>query len=260
MAEAFVTNLDRDGETRRFAGHGQAVLGTAGGLTILRTVFEPGWRWSNDIKPIAGTDSCQIRHLGYVMSGRLNVRLNDGTEFEMGSGDLYDIQPGHDAWVLGDERCVMVDFSPDATRYATGMPKPTTTTEPDRYLDLVRAGYAAFNARDMDALRTLMATEVVQHVPGQSRFAGSYKGIDNVLAYYGTLGEVTGGTFRVDLIDVHGDGHGHVTAIHQVNMSRGDAHRVTRGSILFTFLGDKVTDLLEMRPDLAGDDAFFADA
>jgi quercetin dioxygenase-like cupin family protein len=71
------------------------------GYTIGRFNFEPGWRWSECVKPVAGTDSCQNAHLGYVVSGRLTVRLNDGTEKTLNAGDSYTIPPGHDAWVEG---------------------------------------------------------------------------------------------------------------------------------------------------------------
>jgi ketosteroid isomerase-like protein len=252
---AHISNLERDGERRPFAGHGSAVLGSAGALSVLRGVFEPGWRWSNDVKPIAGTASCQTRHLGYVNSGRMQVRMDDGTESTLQAGDLFDLSPGHDAWTLGDENCVMVDVSPEATRYAR---KGATAPAEDENMALVRRGYAAFNSGDMDTLRTILAKDVAQHVPGTSQLAGSYKGIDAVLGYYGKLAELTDGKFRADLIDVHGDGQAHVAAVHQVTATRNGVNRISRGSILFTFLGGKATDLLELHSDLAGDDAFFA--
>src|SRR5437879_946381 len=118
MTDARISNLERDGENRPFAAHGHAVLGSAGGLTLLRGEFEPGWRWSTDIAPLAGTSSCQTRHLGYVISGTMQVRMDDGAEITIRAGDLFDLPAGHDAWVLGDEPCVMVDYSADATRYA----------------------------------------------------------------------------------------------------------------------------------------------
>src|SRR4051812_23691198 len=135
-----ITKLERDGETRTFAAHGHAVLGSAGGLTLLRGVFEPGWKWSTDVAPLAGTTSCQIRHLGYVISGRMQVRMDDGSESTVEAGDLFDLPAGHDAWVVGDEPCVMVDYSSDATRYAT---RGTATAKPDdSYMQQVRRGYA----------------------------------------------------------------------------------------------------------------------
>ncbi|HTZ42998.1 MAG TPA: nuclear transport factor 2 family protein [Jatrophihabitans sp.] len=252
-----ISNLERDGERRPFADHGHAILGSAGGLTVLRGVFEPGWRWTSDVAPIAGTASCQTRHLGYIESGRMQVRLDDGTELTMAAGDLFDLPPGHDAWVLGDEPCVMYDYSPEVTRYARGRAEGIGAAE-DAHMELVRRGYAAFNTADVDTLRSILSHDVVQHVPGSSQVAGLYKGIDAVLGYYAKLGELTGGTFRAHLIEVFGDGGPHVTALHQITATRDGMTRVSRGTIVFTFLGDRATDLLEMRSDLPGDDAFFA--
>ena len=78
--------------------------------TALKGTFEPGWRWSEHVKPIAETDSCQAAHLGYVLSGRMHIVMDDGTEGEVGPGDAFSIPPGHDAWTVGDEACVLVDF------------------------------------------------------------------------------------------------------------------------------------------------------
>jgi mannose-6-phosphate isomerase-like protein (cupin superfamily) len=76
-----------------------------------RFTFQPGWKWSVCVKPVAGTDSCQAEHLGYVVSGRAHVVHDDGTEVDVGPGDAYLIAPGHDAWVLGDEPFVGIEFS-----------------------------------------------------------------------------------------------------------------------------------------------------
>jgi class 3 adenylate cyclase len=73
-------------------------------------VYEPGWRWSTSVKPIAGTEACQYHHFGYTVSGRLRVQMPDGTELEIGPQELFEIPPGHDAWVVGDEPWVSVDF------------------------------------------------------------------------------------------------------------------------------------------------------
>ena len=78
------------------------------GTTAARLRLEPGWSWSGAIKPVAGTDSCQARHVGVVESGRLRVRHDDGTESELAPGEAYVIEPGHDAWVIGDEPVVVV--------------------------------------------------------------------------------------------------------------------------------------------------------
>ncbi|MEO7261548.1 MAG: nuclear transport factor 2 family protein [Jatrophihabitantaceae bacterium] len=255
MTDVMISNLERDGEVRPFAKHGHAHLVSAGGLTLMRGVFEPGWRWSADVAPIAGTDSCQTRHLGYVLAGAMRIRTDDGAEYDIGVGDLFDLPAGHDAWVVGNETCVMLDYSAEATRYARA---EGIAQSEDAAMALVRRGYAAFNSQDVDTLRTIFAADVVQHVPGHSPLAGTYKGADAVLGYYGKLAEMTDGTFRAHLIDVYGDGLGHVVAIHQTNATRNGMSRTSRGSIVFSVVGDKATDLLEVHSDLPGDDAFFS--
>ena len=84
------------------------------GTTAGRFAFEPGWRWSECVKPVAGTDSCQARHVGIVQSGRMGVLHEDGTELELGAGEAYVIEPGHDAWVVGNEGVVAFEFEPRA--------------------------------------------------------------------------------------------------------------------------------------------------
>jgi quercetin dioxygenase-like cupin family protein len=110
MAGIEVKRFDAPDETRPFVDKGQAEVVQVGGQTVGHGVFEPGWRWSEHVKPIAGTESCQVSHLGYVESGRMHVVMDDGTEGEVGPGDIVAIPPGHDAWVVGDEPCVMMDF------------------------------------------------------------------------------------------------------------------------------------------------------
>jgi hypothetical protein len=81
-----------------------------GETTAARMTFEPGWRWSECVKPVVGTDSCQVRHVGVAQSGRLHVVHEDGTEVEIVAGDAYVIEPGHDASVVGDESFVGYEF------------------------------------------------------------------------------------------------------------------------------------------------------
>jgi hypothetical protein len=81
-----------------------------GSAKAARLTLEPGWRWSECIKPVVGTDSCQARHVGTVASGHLHVKHDDGSEGEAGPGDAYVIEPGHDAWVGGDEPFVGYEF------------------------------------------------------------------------------------------------------------------------------------------------------
>ena len=110
MAGVEIKNFDSPTETRPFEGKGKAEIVDIAGHMVGRITFEPGWKWSNNVKPIAGTDSCQADHLGYVLSGRMKVYMDDGSEAEYGEGDLFSIRPGHDAEVLGDQACVVVDW------------------------------------------------------------------------------------------------------------------------------------------------------
>jgi cupin domain len=110
MADMEVKNFDSPDEVRPFEGNGQAEVLNIGGQVVGKATFEPGWKWSENVKPIAGTDSCQVSHLGYVISGRMRVFMDDGTEKEIGPGDVMAIPPGHDAETIGDEACVSLDF------------------------------------------------------------------------------------------------------------------------------------------------------
>ena len=94
------------------------------GGTVGLGTFEPGWRWSEHVKPLAGTDTCQSAHIGYCISGRMVVQMDDGTEKEVAPGDVVVIPPGHDAWVVGDEPCVQVDFTGMETYAKAKSPAP----------------------------------------------------------------------------------------------------------------------------------------
>ena len=102
-------NFDKTDETRPFE-KGRAEVVEVSGLTVMRGTFEPGWSWSGCIKPVVGGESCQVAHKWYVVSGRMKMRMDDGTEFEWRAGDVGVIPPGHDAWVDGDEPFVFIDF------------------------------------------------------------------------------------------------------------------------------------------------------
>ena len=92
-----------------------------GGTTAARLTLEPGWSWSSAIKPVAGTASCEARHVGVVEAGKLHIKHDDGTETEIAAGDAYVIEPGHDAWVVGDDTFVGYEFEQRAAEeYAAG--------------------------------------------------------------------------------------------------------------------------------------------
>ncbi len=107
---AELKNFESPDETRAFEGKGQTEVVQLAGHTVAKGTFEPGWKWSENVKPIAGTDSCQVAHFAYVLSGSMRVYMDDGSEVEIKAGDVAAIPPGHDAEVPGDEACVMVDF------------------------------------------------------------------------------------------------------------------------------------------------------
>jgi hypothetical protein len=109
--------LDTPDEARSFP-KGEMTLVQLDGLIVARGVIQPGWKWSNDVKPLAGTDSCEVPHTGYVVSGRMHVQMDDGTEAEYGAGDVFVISPGHDGWVVGDEPYVALEWSGSAGEFA----------------------------------------------------------------------------------------------------------------------------------------------
>jgi hypothetical protein len=110
-------NLNTPDDARSFP-NGEMALVQLDGLTVARGVMQPGWKWSNDVKPLAGTESCDIPHTGIVLGGRVHVVMDDGREAEYGEGDVFVIPPGHDGWVVGDEPYVALEWSGSATEFA----------------------------------------------------------------------------------------------------------------------------------------------
>jgi hypothetical protein len=113
--DPIVKNFDRPDETPELP-KGRAALVSLGDQTIVRGNLEPGWRWSNDWRPIMGTPSCQIAHTGYVLSGKAHFEMDDGATIEVGPGDVYSIPPGHDAWVVGDAARQTLDWAPTSNK------------------------------------------------------------------------------------------------------------------------------------------------
>ncbi len=145
-----------------------------------KMTYEPGWRWSVDIQPIARTDSCQYHHLGLSISGRLRVQLPDGTELEIGPGDVFEIPPGHDAWVVGDEPWVSVDFEAMRT-YA----KPS-------------------DARDERVLASIVLTDIVDSTR-RARELGAARWRD-LIAEHNRKASLAIDRFRGRLVKTTGDG------------------------------------------------------
>jgi quercetin dioxygenase-like cupin family protein len=111
MAELQAKRFEAPDEVRPFKdGKGQVELVELDGSAIGLGTFEAGWRWSEHVRPLSGTDSCQVQHIGYVLRGRMHVVMDDGAELEVGPGDVFNMPPGHDAWIVGEEACVLLDF------------------------------------------------------------------------------------------------------------------------------------------------------
>jgi hypothetical protein len=102
-------SFEQADEVREFT-NGRAEILNVGGGEVGRLVLQPGWRWSNDVKPIAKTESCEAPHFQYHVSGQIAILMDDGNEFIAGPGDVTSLPSGHDAWVVGDEPVVLVDW------------------------------------------------------------------------------------------------------------------------------------------------------
>lgn len=106
----FSHNFSDPNEVRTFP-KGHVELVAFQGVTVGRATFDPGWHWSESLKSIAGTTSCEAPHCGFVLSGHMHVEMNDGSAADFGPNDVMIVPPGHDAWTVGDEPCVVIDFS-----------------------------------------------------------------------------------------------------------------------------------------------------
>ncbi len=109
LAKSEAKSFEKPDEVRTFP-KGRVELINIGGATIGRAIFEPGWRWSTSVMPIAKTASCEAPHFQYHVAGVLHVKMDDGTEYDLKPGDVSLLPSGHDAWTVGDEAVIVVDF------------------------------------------------------------------------------------------------------------------------------------------------------
>jgi hypothetical protein len=116
MASAEHKGFGKPDETRTFP-HGKVELLNIGNGVVGKLTLEPGWKWSSDVKPIANTEWCEAPHFQYQVSGTLHVKMSDGMEFDSKTGDITALPSGHDAWVVGNEAVVLIDFH-GASNYA----------------------------------------------------------------------------------------------------------------------------------------------
>ena len=117
--QVFARNFGRPDGTTTFPNGCEEVVDVQG-TAVGRLTLRPGWRWSNDVRPLIGSDSCPAQHTGYCLSGSLHVEMDHGATLEIGPGDLYSIPPGHDAWVVGSDTCTLLDWAEKAKK--PGMP------------------------------------------------------------------------------------------------------------------------------------------
>ena len=110
MAKTIKKSLGKPDEVRSFP-KGKLEVVKLGDLVFGKATFEAGWKWSECVKPIAGTSSCMVHHNAYVVSGRMRIKMDDGSETEVGPGDVFVCPAGHDAWTVGAEPCIAYDFS-----------------------------------------------------------------------------------------------------------------------------------------------------
>jgi hypothetical protein len=122
MAGIASKNFEKADEVRK-PDKTQVEVVDLGSVKAARMTLQPGWRWSECIKPAVGGDSCQVHHVGTVVSGTLHVEHEDGTTVDIGTGDAYVIEPGHDAWVVGSEPFVGFEFDSQAAQTYAQMPE-----------------------------------------------------------------------------------------------------------------------------------------
>ncbi len=221
--------FDKSDEVREFP-NGRAEILRVGGSEIGRRVFEPGWRWSNHVKPIAGTDSCTAPHFQYHVAGRLAIRMDDGTEFIAEPGDVTSLPSGHDAWVLGDEPVVVVDWF-GASNYAK---QDQAAMEP---LKVVEAFGAAWADHDLDVALALITDDCVFDATGPPPDGTRCVGVDAIRAVWSPIFEDLSSRFEEEETFEAGD-----RVVQRWRYSFADGH--VRGVDLFRVRDGKVAEKL----------------
>lgn len=195
MQEALLRKTEPDEERMFLDGKGSLKIYKLGDAIIGRGTFKPGWRWSQHVKPIAGTDSCQAEHTGLMLTGTMCVRMDDGQELEFHAGDTFHMRPGHDAWIVGDETCELLDFS-GATHYAVphahmqAMASAGSSQTEERNKQVVMQGYENFSRGDIDGLIASYTDDIewLGYDSPNVPFAGNYHGIEGVRQFFQNLG------------------------------------------------------------------------
>jgi ketosteroid isomerase-like protein len=192
MQEALQRKDTPDEERMFLDGMGSLKVYKVGSSIVGRGTFKPGWRWSKHVKPIAGTESCQAAHTGIMLAGTLCVRMDDGEEVEYHAGDSFYMAPGHDAWVVGDETCDLLDFSGSAN-YAvphSHAQSTATASSAENNKRVVMQGYEDFGRGDIDAVIARYTDDIewVGYESPNIPFAGNFHGKDGVRHFFQSLG------------------------------------------------------------------------
>ncbi len=183
-------SFEKADEVREFPS-GRAEIIKVGDAEVGRLSFDPGWRWSTDLKPIAGTDSCTAPHFQYHLSGRLAIRMDDGTEFVAEAGDVTSLPSGHDAWVVGDEPVVVVDWF-GASNYAR---PDQTPTDP---IHVVEAFGTAWAQHDLDAALAMLTDDCLFDATGPAPDGARCVGVDAIREAWKPIFDDLGARFEAE--------------------------------------------------------------
>lgn len=170
MSARYSKNLEDSEETREFPGVIDRVV-ELGDITVTRQITEPGWRWSTHVRPHVGGEWCQARHVGLVLSGRFGVRLADGTSFELGPDDVYEIPSGHDGYTIGHEPAVLIEWAGVRAFYSHRLPWRGRALATLLFTDLVASTETAGRLGDA-AWREVLSTHFEAARADLERFHG----------------------------------------------------------------------------------------
>jgi ketosteroid isomerase-like protein len=216
-------------ETREFPNGRAEIVKIAGG-EVGRLIFEPGWRWSNDVKPIAQTESCLAPHFQYHVAGQLAIRMDDGSELVARPGDVTSLPSGHDAWVVGDDPVVTVDWF-GAGNYATAEPRTSITVK------VVEEFGAAWAAHDLETTLALLTDDCVFDATGPAPDGIRYVGPDAIRAAWQSIFDDRSAVFEAEETFAAGD---RVVQLWRYSWDGGHI----RGIDVFTVRGEKVSEKL----------------
>lgn len=208
-------------EVRSFPNGRVEIVGV-GGDEVGRLVLEPGWRWSNDVKPLAGTESCEAPHCQYHVSGQLAIKMDDGTEFIAGPGDVTSLPSGHDAWVVGDEPVVVVDWF-GVSRYAKPAAAATTSTA----VETVDRFGALWAEHDLDGALSMLTDDCVFDATGPAPDGARCVGREAIRAAWQPIFDDTSSKFETEQTIDAGD---HVVGLWRYSWDDGHV----RGIDVFT--------------------------